>query len=546
MAKYSKPKKKIENQETALQQFANFFMEMMVSMYVFILLVVYPLYYNNKYYDMGDAKYSFFQFVSFAFLGALILGLIIWVIANFNKESFSKIIKRFTATDWFAFAFFVVIYLSFLFSSDKKMAFYGFPGWNMGLIAQLIFVLLYFFVAKFWKWSPSTLIAGLITASITYFLTVIMRFGFDPLEMYENLSQVDIEKFVSTLGQTTWYSSYAVLLFPVGVYWYFNDDKRWIKIFTSIFIILGTMSLCTAHSDSAYIAFGFILLVFFWYAFNSNEKMLRFLEIAIMVLLSCKLVGVFEDLFPERLTVLVTGEEKISKFVTHSGLMFSALILMIILYVAFRVVLEKTYDAKKKESTFDIKKLSILRVVAVCMVVGGMVLVTLLIVFTTLHVLPPFLNKLYDVSFFVFDNGWGNHRGFNWRAAVMALKNASFKDLLIGVGPDCFSVAMDKYYGAEVANYWNGLKLACAHNEFLNVLVTEGILGLIAYVGFMVSSLVRCIKASNKELAAIFIMAIVLAYVGHNFFCYQQCICTPILFLFIGIGEVIVKSTTDN
>jgi O-antigen ligase len=101
---------------------------------------------------------------------------------------------------------------------------------------------------------------------------------------------------------------------------------------------------------------------------------------------------------------------------------------------------------------------------------------------------------------------------------------------------------MNKYYAAEVAEYWHGLQLACAHNEWLNMLVTEGFLGLAAYLGIFISSMVRASKHVKEEPVLIALMAGILAYIGHNVFCYQQCICTPVVFIFVGIVEVILRS----
>lgn len=545
MSKYKKPKKAVKK-ETGLQQFSVFFMEMMISIYVFILLTLYPLYFHDKYYDMGDAKYTFYKYLSFLFLGALLLGSAIWILAYFKEESIKTILKRFSVTDWFALAFLVISYISFLFSSDKKMAFYGFNGWYMGLMSQLMFVLLYFFVTKFWKWSPATLISAMVAAAIAYFLAVIMRFGFDPLAMYENLSEENIEKFISTLGQTTWYSSYAVLIFPLGLFWYYNDEKKLSRIFAAIFIAFGTMSLCTVNSDSAYIAFAFIMMAFLYFAMDDNNKFLRFLEMAIIMLASCRVIGILQDLFPERMIKLITGDEKITHFVTHSTFMLIATVLVIAIYLGMRYIISSSYDKVRKEYKFQISKYKFIRLLPIILTVVVVAMVVLLIVLTTNKMLPSFLSSLYNVSFFNFDNGWGNHRGFNWRASFCAIKNASLKDLIIGVGPDSFCHAMDMYYAEEVSVYWHGLKLACAHNEFLNMLINEGILGAVAYLGFMISSVVRCGKVAKKEAAAIPIIAIVVAYIGHNFFCYQQCICTPILFLFVGIGEVVIKSVNGE
>jgi hypothetical protein len=65
---------------------------------------------------------------------------------------------------------------------------------------------------------------------------------------------------------------------------------------------------------------------------------------------------------------------------------------------------------------------------------------------------------------------------------------------------------------------------------------------LAAYLGIFISSIVRASKHVKDEPVLIALMAGILAYIGHNVFCYQQCICTPVVFIFIGIVEVILRS----
>ena len=156
------------------------------------------------------------------------------------------------------------------------------------------------------------------------------------------------------------------------------------------------------------------------------------------------------------------------------------------------------------------------------------------------------MSGMYNSGFFNFADAWGNHRGFNWKMAVVALNNASIKDLFVGVGPDCFSLAMSKYCNDLVSVYWHGQTLACAHNEFLNMTVTEGILGITAYLGMMISSASRLGRLAYKRPEAIGCLVIILAYIGHNFFCYQTCCSAPYVFIFMGIGESIIRKEKQS
>lgn len=564
----NKKKKSQEPEETLAQQLIDYGMSMLMLIYVFTMLIFYPLYYQNKYHDMGEAKYSYFRSVSIIFLIFFLIFLAIWIIVYREKFRILSIIQRFSVTDWFVAAFLILSYLSYLFSEyqnpvlpgdDTSSALAGYSGWHMGLVSQVMFVLIYFAVSRFWKWSEFTLFSAIVTSGAIYQIAILQRFSIDPLKMYENLGPENIEKFLSTLGQTTWFSSYVVLVFPLAVFFYWYDDRKWVRILAGIVTALGFGSLCTAHSDSGYVAYVLILMVFFWFSLESNKSFARFLEILLIGLASFRIIGIMQMFFPEKMIQLVYEDEKISFFITQSTLMLVALVVVAVLYIAFYLFcvsskMELLKFGKNKKSQqgntantkakgFDISKFLWLRKLMIVAAVVVLLGVVLAIVLTTKKMLPDSLAGFYDVGFFNFDDYWGNARGFNWRMSLLAIKNASFKDMLIGVGPDCFAMSMDKYCAQEVAIFWSGYKLACAHNEFLNMMVTQGILGVAAYVGIFISFIVRSTKSGIETRLVVPFSAAALAYMGHNFFCYQQCICTPTVFLLMGIGELLMRRT---
>lgn len=565
----SKKKKAGEPEQSVAQQIVDYGMSMLMLLYVSSMLVFYPLYYQHKYLDMGDAKYGFFRNISITFLIFFLIFLASWIIAYRDKLKLSSILGRFSTTDWFATAFLVLSYLSYFFSEyqkpvpgDSSSALVGYNGWYMGLLSQVMFVLIFFAVSRFWTWSEFTLFSAIVTSGLVYQIAILQRFSIDPLGMYEGLGPEYIEKFLSTLGQTTWFSSYAILAFPLAVYYFWHDDRRWVRILTGIVVALGFGSLCTAHSDSGYVAYVLILMVFFWFSLESNKKFARFLEIVLVGLVSFRIIGSMQLCFPEKLIQLIAEDQKISFFITQSNFMEAMLLIVAVIYIVYYLFcssswkeVQKTEKGKKgqesgaataKKQKFEISRFLWLRklmIIAAAAVLFGVVLV---IVFTTKKMLPDALAGFYNVGFFNFNDIWGNCRGFNWRMSLQAISNASFKDMLIGVGPDCFAMSMDKYCAEEVAVFWHGMKLACAHNEFLNMLVTQGILGVTAYVGIFVSFIVRCVKSGKGTMTVVPFAAAALAYMGHNFFCYQQCICTPIVFLLMGIGELLMRNETQS
>lgn len=561
-AKYKKAASK-KPQKTLWQSFSENALEMLTAGYVFLMLCIYPLYYDlgehGKYFNMGATKYAFFKWTSIVGLSAILLAYMAYLSAYRKDRQVMAEQQRFSGSDYFAAAFLAVSMLSYIFSSYKETALWGYKGWFMGVMSQLFFVAIFFFVSRAWKWGPFTLIAMTGAAGVCYVIGILQRLGYDPMGMYERVGAEDIEKFLSTLGQTSWYSSYAVLILPFGFYFYWSGEKRWVRVVAGIFTALGFGMLCTTNSDSAYVAVVLILMVFFRYSLESNAKMRRFLEIVLIALASFRLIGWLQavtgalrqrvapgsflaSLVPMREATYITGDEKITKFITTSPVMLAALICFMGIYAAFRIATMEGEQAAGKVP-FDISKhrewIWRWTVRAAVLVIWAVLLVVILVTTGKLQIGG-------EESFLYFGESWGNHRGFNWRMAARAITSASVKDLLIGVGPDCFDGAMDTYCAEEVAEYWHGLSLACAHNEWLNMLITEGVLGAVAYLGIFIAVFRRACRAVAKEPVLIPFMAAIVAYIGHNVFCYQQCECTTTIFIMLGMAEMICRSVEKS
>lgn len=551
----SKKNKIIYSERQKLKQSIIKLLQKISVLYAIALLCGLPLYMEKKYLNMGDAKYHFFQYVSIAVLGFVIVFVVQLIFINFKeKDNNIQWLMSMSATDWCVAIFAIISILSCIFAHYKRYAIFGYSGWNMGLISQLIFVGIFLFISRFYKWSDKVLCAAIAVGGFVFLIAVLQRFDIDILMLYSNkqangeylrLDDIYVEKFVSTLGQTSWYSSYAILILPFGMYTYMTSKVIKSRILSGVFLVLGAASLCTVNSDSAYIAIILIFLVFFWYSFDDNESMFRFLEMVLLFIGTFRIIGLLQNWFPERMVHLISGEEKITKFINHSEFVLFLFVTILIIYLFIRWKADK---AKKETvlASFDIGKFKWLREVAVWMFIVAVWLVILLMILVTKHTLPDSLSRLYSVSFFCFDENWGNYRGFNWRMAVRAFSEAGIRDKLIGVGPDSFAWSMNAYCKEEVETFWHGLQLACAHNEWLNMLVTEGILGAVAYLGIFVTSAKRLGEKAYKNKLAIPCLAAVLAYIGYNFFCYQTCLCTPYIFMIMGIGEMIIRMTPEG
>ncbi|MBR5766178.1 MAG: hypothetical protein IKX95_05285, partial [Lachnospiraceae bacterium] len=151
----------------------HFLLGVLVSTYCCVLFFVMPIIYHDKYYDMGEFKYTMFMAVTVSFLLFAVILLAIYLLAltlskKINKESVTEFLKSFSVTDMFVLAFVIASMLSFILSPNRTSEFprfflfdlkapdrvvnlpwEGYKDWNMGLRSQLMFAAIYFLVSRF-------------------------------------------------------------------------------------------------------------------------------------------------------------------------------------------------------------------------------------------------------------------------------------------------------------------------------------------------------------------------------------------------------------
>ena len=145
------------------------------------------------------------------------------------------------------------------------------------------------------------------------------------------------------------------------------------------------------------------------------------------------------------------------------------------------------------------------------------------------------------IGYFNFDDHWGNNRGFTWKFTARMYGDYGFKEKLFGCGPDAYAGFAYAYDSASLQGFWGNSVLACAHNEWLNCLVNIGFLGIITYLGSFVAAFFELLKSWKLHPFLAGSGTVIVSYFLHNFFCYQQIICTPIVFVVMGIGVALLR-----
>lgn len=550
-----------KNREMNLQSVTGWILSRLTGVYIFFMLGIYPLWYRDRYYDMDSAKWIFVRNVTGVYAVLMIPVVIIYVIACHSAKKKSStasagmssasasgehsdkgnggrlggaktwIRGNLSLTDIFAIGYAGLAILSAILTPYKENVIWGYDGWYMGLVAQLGFVLIYFAVSRFYSLDAVYLMIISVMMLPVWVIGVLMRFKIDPLGMYAGVDEKYYINFISTLGQVTWYSSLLCIVYPVIIVMYVIAGRKWSRIWFGVYTAVCSMSVVTQNSDSAYMALGGIFAALFLLCIDDGDRFLRFTEAVIICLASFKCIGLMQLFFPDRAIEL----DRISVSMSQGIGTWILLAVVALLYLWLRM---------RDDTSVIYRQASIIRRVTIILLCAYGVGLIMYVILNSRGVLPENLRS--ENNYLLFDDSWGNNRGVSWRcAADTYVHDMDVIRKLFGAGPDGFAEAVYVNHTTDMNRFWGeNTILTCAHNEWLNALINYGLLGCIAYIGIFVSAVYECIRYGRKNAdgAAVYGIAIaVIAYMLHNFFCYQQIICTPIIFILMGMAAAYMK-----
>lgn len=496
------------------------FGNMIMTVYFLAMTVIFPFYIKDGYREIGKIKAFFFIHISLITAGIMLTVIAIDFWLQRKQMSIAAHYRRLSVTDWFVYGYLAAVLLSYLFTDYKKEAFLGAEGWYMGLVSQLLFVSIYFFFSRFFKWNEKWLCVMLLSSGLVFLWGILNRYSVYPLTIYEQRPE-----FISTLGNINWFCGYWTVLSPLGILWYWDSRGGWKQAAAGIYVVIAFLSGVTQGSSSAHLALSVIFLMMFCLSFRNNRRMYRFLELGILFMLSCQLARLFRYL-P---VFTMNYEDKLMNTLTDTNLTLYIGLAIGTVYLLFGYLVKyKNYEiAKHKE----------IRNIVMMLLAAALAGYLALLIANTC--IPGGIPGLSKQQIFVFNENWGNSRGATWLAGLAAYRDMPLLQKLAGVGTDCFAeyIYALPELAARVYAQFGDSRLTNAHNEWLTILVNSGALGFVCYAGIFLSAIPRFLKKAQDKPMLYLCAAGVLAYTVHNMVSFQQVLNAPFVFMILGIGE---------
>lgn len=502
-------------------------LEYIVALMCATIFILVPLYMKDGYFGIGTGKYEMYRNILFLVAPLLALFSVIYLFAIRKQITWKWIKENLSVIDKAVLVYLVCVITSFILSEFKAEAIWGYKGWFMGLISQISFVLLYFFVSRFGRYGKVLLPLLCLVSVIVFVLGILNRFLIDPLGVYAEIDERYKLEFLSTLGQSSWYSSFMCTVLPMGIYYFWSAQSGWKSVLGGIYCIIGFSTLITQNSDSAYIALLGILVVLFCFSAKNSEKMEKFYWVTFLFLVATRLMNLGAQILNNQ---MIEKLETLSYFLIMSPILWGLLVFNVLLLLGHTIV--------QRRGCYSIRVAMVVRNIVLGLLVVAVVFSVLCLWLSGTGKLPQSIAGITNqIPYLQWNDMWGNRRGFSWRITWQMFMEMSPLDKIFGVGPECYPFYAYDRYQAVLDTMFDGLVLSNAHNEWYNAVINYGIVGGASYLGIFVVAIRHFAKKVADEPMMVGVVLVLIAYMGHNLFCYQQVLCTPFVFIIIGIAE---------
>ncbi len=520
----------------------------MLLLYIYLLICLYPFLIKPGYAETSYVKYGFLMALSYGFrLGPLLipsfiplslLCILIGTVLYIKRRGMSikDFIRRLriSSTDIFVAGYALFVIISTVITPYGYDILWGLDQSSMGLASQLLFIYIYFITSRLFDLEElkGVLYMSLLSSSLIFVIGIFQRFGLDPFNLYDGIKN---KLFISTIGQNTYFSAYMIIFIMLGAFlvWISKPASLMYKAAVLQLIIASCLPLIL-NADMIFAGMFFALSFLFVLSFESIESMKAFLEISLIILLTwCFIIIAWYLAKPEfRL-------EPLPKHIMQTPYIWIAVICLALLYLFIR-------RKAGGKTVSDIGKYRCIGYIYAGFIGFSMLAVIAYIILNTLKVLPESLRS--NANYLLFDAFWGNGRGSIWHDTVMSflmeLKRSPLT-AIFGAGPDQYFYVLSEYTHDWIMVFSDKVALF-AHNEWLNAFICSGIFGGAAYLGIFISACIRFVRSREGTPAALGAAVIVVAYISHQMFGYQQYVSTPYIFLVLGIGEQAVREKTKK
>ena len=526
-----------------------------VGLWVMAMFTIFPLIYNDFYFDILQTKYYTVLTLSIIMILALIVicgfaGGFKNFFDNLNKKGFVVWFKEeFSIWDICIMVFWLMSALSTAFAGRFIMeSITGDKGRYSGLLLISIYVILYFTVSRMFSFGKVYFTVFLAVSIPVCLFGYTDYFNMDILGFKEKISPEQWPIFTSTIGNINTYT--AVLAFYIAIAGtlfittpFKSDNGRGESIgkivFYYVIMLMNFIALAMGTSDNGYLTLAAFFGLVPFVAFRTMEGVRRFILTIFTYLLGIKIIQLINISYAGKVLGISGLYDFISDFKYLDLVIVALAIVVIIMYVLEYRKKEKRRDNEVLLRSLRYIWLAILVIVFAAIVFMGMK------INSDVTAAKEKYGALAD--YFVFNDSWGTFRGYIWRAAVEEYMKFPLLHKIFGSGPDTFGLYIGLLRNEEMTSV-TGQFFDATHNEYIQFLFTLGPIATIAYILALILPSVEALRTrlfylrDNTMLPYLYACAIaVICYATQAVVNLNLPVVTPFLWIFLSIMVAILR-----
>lgn len=506
------------------------YLEAIVRAYVVFVIALYPLYVTGEgYNNIVFRKAQVYWAVTIAFLVVFGVFYTVYILGKGKTAEEKRFWKSFNFADWALLAFLLVVTLSFVFSPYKETAWLGAHNRCDGYLTMLLMMLCYFPISRYCR--PKHLDFTIYAAGSAVLCAIgfLQFYGYDFLGLfpYNYYPYADANGnsfysgfsilFRSTIGNIDFVSCYvcmAIIVFGV----LFVKSKGWRQYLYLAAAVMNFVLMIIGGADAGKVGTlgAMVLLVPYWICTKRGLGKIFVLPSAFGFAYCLHHWFMINRIMPgwteeNRPVMDIQYKNNYPVLPLKPILIASAAGLAIGVCI---ILIKNTGWLKPKTAK-----------IAGAVLLGALIAGGLGGVEIIGRHLPP-QNIIYQAREIMHGNmedEFGSNRGFIWKRAIERVQYQP----IFGTGPDTFIHAFGKLNQDE-GKELHGVIYDKAHNDFIQILICEGIFGLLAYLAFIAGLIVSSVKKSFDSTFALMALGGVCAYLIQSFFGVDTLIVTPI------------------
>lgn len=507
----------------------------LVSYYLLIMFTLFELFLTNGYYSARKDKYWFFVILTtFLTLSVVIVITSLYLDKTIPKEQRLTTQVPFfnmSVTDYAFVIFFFCACITTIFSPYKYDSLTGAAGRDNGLILLTCYLAAYLIISRFYYYKEYVLIAFMVGGCIISALAIVNFYYMDPLGIIEGLEPWYANNFGSTIGNKNYIAIYMCIFLSVAMIMFVVYKERYMKVLCGVSTMFAYCGLLTAGSNSGFIGLFALMLAMTAVCIRKPELFRNFMLALTIMIASGFILRIMSIITNDK----HKGFESIGETLVYS---IEVLYLLIVLIVITTVL----FILKDVDAINNHWPKNTLMIIVLTLGIGIIGLFACIMYYYTVIDTTTDLGSM--TKLLRFNEYWGTHRGVMWIGAMEEYSNYNFFDKLFGQGCDTFYHIYEPHFD-ELYRYGKDMSTNCAHNEYINYLVTQGLLGLSSYMTIIISTIIRAFKNSkNNILSLVFVMPVI-AYCAQAVVNIYQPITTPFLIIFIALSEALSRQSNS-